>query len=166
MNTKEIKILQARVAAGNVWWTNGSKSRLVKEVKLTSAQNGKQVRRPVAVLAEFDEELALAAVDASVFVVQLPCMVEMHMEPVGFLERFTGALALLCGGRRPEEALVRDWFNPELNSFRLQDWAVANMTVAWGTGIGVLDAATAMADNPEEGIDHETRDEFILTSQP
>lgn len=164
MNTKQIKVLQALVAEGNVWWTDGRTSRHVKEVRLTSAQNGRQVKRPIAVFTAFDEEMALAGVEVSSFVVQQPCLIELHMRPVGFLERFTDALALLCGGRRPSEQLVRDWFNADLDSRHLQDWAVNNMSVAWGTGIGVLDAATAMADNAEEGIDHETREEFLLTT--
>jgi len=75
----------------------------------------------------------------------------------GYVDRFLESLALLCGGKTPPRQLVIDWETDE--GEELQDWAACNAAVPWATGIGTIEAAQAMASTPEEGMDHELRED-------
>lgn len=70
-----------------------------------------------------------------------------------FNDRFTDAMQLLCGGMRPEDRIVQDWFNGELDSAELQNFASTHGP-SWGQGCVLIDAAYLMANTPEEGEDH------------
>ena len=71
-----------------------------------------------------------------------------------YCDRLRDALALLCGGRVPPVQYIKDWFDPKLDSFDLQDWAACNTVLHWAQGIVVIEAAVALADQPEEGREH------------
>lgn len=73
------------------------------------------------------------------------------------VERFYDALTALCGGVSPEIRLCEDWFfeDAERSHRELQEWTMNNTTVGWAMGIGVIDAALTLANNPVEGEDHE-----------
>ena len=75
-------------------------------------------------------------------------------KPTTYAERFTHVVALLCG-QTPPDHMVADWIagNPDGG---LQGFAASNGP-AWCQGIGLLDAAHVMADQPTEGVDHEMR---------
>ena len=66
------------------------------------------------------------------------------------LSRFQDALTLLCG-ERPDESLCREWMQ-DVND-DLQGWVLHHISpiTPWATGIGTIDAAWAMASEPEEG---------------
>lgn len=73
--------------------------------------------------------------------------------PTTYAQRFTEAVALLC--REPPPAdMVAGWIDRASDDHRLQDWA-CERAPAWAQGIGLLDAAHVMADQPTEGVDHE-----------
>ncbi len=72
--------------------------------------------------------------------------------PTTLLQRMSDAVALLCGGKRPSNAMVQGWLDN--TSEELQNFA-ASHGPAWAQGIGLLDAARVMADQPVEGVDHE-----------
>jgi hypothetical protein len=74
-----------------------------------------------------------------------------------YIDRVVEALTLLCGGKAPARELVVAW--EENTSEELQSWAVCNVAAPWGTGIGTIEAAQVMADTPEEGMDHQYRDD-------
>jgi hypothetical protein len=74
-----------------------------------------------------------------------------------FEQRFSGAIALICGAEPPAE-FVDEWLrNIEVNFVaRLQEWVLTqDGTPQWAQGIVVLDAAYLLADSPEEGMQHE-----------
>jgi hypothetical protein len=71
-----------------------------------------------------------------------------------WIDRFTEALMLLCGGVRPPPQAVMDWFSEE-DSFDLQEFAINNTALPTAQGIAILDAARAVADGPVEGEGHE-----------
>lgn len=75
-------------------------------------------------------------------------------DATGYLERFVDALEIMCT-ERPDSGLCEQWLRNAPEGDCLQDWTVDHMRANWGTGIGVLDAASAMAESPEEGMDHE-----------
>ena len=70
------------------------------------------------------------------------------------LSRLQDALTLLCG-ERPSESLCRDWMQDANDD--LQGWAIHHISplTPWATGIGIIDAAYAMASEPEEGEDYD-----------
>lgn len=70
------------------------------------------------------------------------------------LSRFQDALTLLCG-ERPAESLCREWMQ-DVND-DLQGWVLHHISpiTPWATGIGTIDAAWAMASEPEEGEDYD-----------
>jgi hypothetical protein len=70
------------------------------------------------------------------------------------LSRFQDALTLLCG-ERPSQAMCQEWLL-DLND-DLQGWVIDHLSplVPWATGIGTIDAAYAMAEEPEEGEDYD-----------
>jgi hypothetical protein len=74
-----------------------------------------------------------------------------------YLDRLIEALTLLCGGTVPPREMVLAWETDD--SEELQDWAACNTKLPWAMGIGTIEAAQVMADNPEEGMGHELRDE-------
>lgn len=84
-------------------------------------------------------------------------------DPTTVLERFGDAMELLCQGNRPHDALLRGWLSGE--SEDLQGFA-ASHGPAWAQGIGIIDAALTLVDNPTEiqfhdrpGVDHEHREQ-------
>ena len=74
------------------------------------------------------------------------------LKPTTALHRMTEAVTLLCNGRRPPDALVSGWLDGSDDG--LQDFAADNGP-AWSQGIGLLDAARIMAEQPTEGVDHQ-----------
>lgn len=77
-------------------------------------------------------------------------------------ERFTDAVRILCGGAVPPQEFVTEWIsNIEVNGeHRLQGWVLSQPgSIPWAQGIAILDAATVLANGPEEGCGHE-----VLTS--
>lgn len=72
------------------------------------------------------------------------------MTTLNFEQRFIEALSILCGGRRPELQIVKDWFNTNLDSLELQAWAIENGP-EWAQGIAVIDAARLLAGQPPDG---------------
>lgn len=72
-----------------------------------------------------------------------------------YVDRMLEALALLCGGKRPNREMVVSW--EDNSSEALQDWAMCNTSIPWATGIGTIEAAQAMAETPEEGMEHQCR---------
>lgn len=73
--------------------------------------------------------------------------------PSTYAQRFTAAVALICGVT-PPAALVCDWINKEERHDDLQQW-VGSYAPGWVQNIAVLDAAHQMADQPTEGSNHE-----------
>ena len=80
------------------------------------------------------------------------------MQPTTISQRLGDAVQLLCGGKRPSEAMVAGWLShssEELQSF------CAEHGPAWAQGIGLIDAAMVMVDQPtgiltpESDVDHE-----------
>jgi hypothetical protein len=78
--------------------------------------------------------------------------------PTKYNDRFADAIALLCAGNRPPEQMVLDWFDDSKDSFDLQEFCLAHCPLVWTQGIVVIDAATALADEPGEGVGHEPRE--------
>lgn len=79
--------------------------------------------------------------------------------PTSYLHRFRDAITLVCRGKTPPDNMLNGWLAGD--SEELQDFA-ATHAPAWAQGIGAIEAATLMADQPTEGVEHEFRDE----SQP
>lgn len=84
------------------------------------------------------------------------------MKPTTVAQRLGDVLQLLCGGRRPSDAMVAGWLDKtseELQSF------CANHGPAWAQGIGLIDAAMVMVDQPTDILtphsdrDHERTDD-------
>lgn len=87
-------------------------------------------------------------------------------EPTLYLQRFSEAMTLLCNGNQPSEELLQAWLDDE--SEALQDFA-ATYGPSWAQGIGLIDAARLMADQPTEGPEHEhyaEPDTSILWPEP
>lgn len=74
--------------------------------------------------------------------------------PTTWLQRFGDALQLLCGGKRPSNEMMAAW--ADKSSEELQSFA-ASHGPAWAQGLGVIDAAHILADQPTEGVEHEHR---------
>ena len=72
--------------------------------------------------------------------------------PTTLHQRMSDAVALLCAGRRPSDEAVRRWLDG--TGEELQSFAACNGP-SWAQGIGLLDAARVMADQPTEGAEHE-----------
>jgi len=75
-----------------------------------------------------------------------------------FVQRFTDAVAILCGSEPPAN-FVDEWLcNVEVNGVhRLQEWVLnQDATPTWSQGIVVLDAAYLLAESPAEGLQHES----------
>ena len=83
----------------------------------------------------------------------------VHGEVTTYAERFTHAVAVLCGAQPPAD-MVAEWIaNIDVNGeHRLQSWVLCQAaTPSWAQGIVVLDAAHVLANDPEEGVGHEDR---------
>lgn len=81
----------------------------------------------------------------------------VQRKPTTYAERFTHAVAVLCGAQPPAD-MVAEWIeNVEVNGeHRLQGWVLTQAaTPFWAQGIVVLDAAHVLANDPEEGEGHE-----------
>jgi hypothetical protein len=76
-------------------------------------------------------------------------------ENTKYLDRLIEALTLLCGGKVPPREMVHAWESSD--DEELQSWAACNTTLPWAMGIGTIEAAQVLADNPEEGMGHELR---------
>lgn len=74
--------------------------------------------------------------------------------PTTYLRRFGDAMALLCAGHRPADEVLTAWLDTDADDMRLQEFAVEHGP-AWAQGIGIIDAARMMADQPTEGVEHE-----------
>lgn len=73
--------------------------------------------------------------------------------PTTYAQRFAEAVALLCREMPPAD-MVAAWIDRSSGDHSLQDWA-CERAPAWAQGIGLLDAAHVMADQPTEGVNHE-----------
>jgi hypothetical protein len=74
-----------------------------------------------------------------------------------YRNRFAAALSRLCGVRPPDD-LVAGWLagdesHVETGADTLQDWASIHRPFHWATGIGTIDAARALADEPDPMAD-------------
>jgi hypothetical protein len=78
-------------------------------------------------------------------------------QPTTVAQRLADAVQLLCGGKRPPDAMVHGWLDH--SSEELQSFA-ASHGPSWAQGIGLIDAAMVMVDQPTEitTIDHQARD--------
>lgn len=74
--------------------------------------------------------------------------------PTTHLQRFGDAMQLLCNGHRPPDAMLVAWQDKDADDIGLQEFAIAHGP-AWAQGIGVIDAALVLVEQPTEGIDHE-----------
>lgn len=72
--------------------------------------------------------------------------------PTTYLKRFGDAMQLLCQGHRPSDEMLTAWLKEE--NEELQSFAVTHCPM-WAQGIGTIDAARCIADQPTEGVDHE-----------
>lgn len=72
------------------------------------------------------------------------------------IQRFREALTLLCAGHKPDLALCEQWFDKHNDAAHseLQDWASCHGGVDWAMGIGIIEAALTLAENPREGEGH------------
>lgn len=77
------------------------------------------------------------------------------MAPTTVAQRLGDAMQLLCGGKRPPEAMVAAWLDHSSEDLQ---WFASTHGPAWTQGIGLIDAAMAMVDQPTEGVDHEHRE--------
>jgi hypothetical protein len=81
------------------------------------------------------------------------------LTPTTYVHRFTNSVRLLCG-KEPPADMVASWLDKEADDHRLQEFAIEHGP-AWCQGIGLLDAAHVMADQPTEGVDHEPATETL-----
>lgn len=65
-----------------------------------------------------------------------------------YVQRFKAAIEIITN-TEVEEQLVIDWIN-QIND-NLQDWVGTTQSPWWCQNIAIIDAATAMADQPIEG---------------
>ena len=78
-------------------------------------------------------------------------------QPTTVALRLGDAMQLLCGGKRPPDDMVQQWLDNTSES--LQEFAASNGP-AWAQGIGLIDAALVLVDQPTEvtAIDNTDRD--------
>lgn len=82
-----------------------------------------------------------------------------HSRPTSYIERFGDALTLLCGAR-PSDDLIKAWLLDEPDADLMQSFA-SEHGPSWAQGLGILDAARAIADQPTEDEAHETFEDFV-----
>lgn len=80
-----------------------------------------------------------------------------------YLARFGDVLQLLCRGHRPPDDWMVEWLTNTDDS-RLQDF-VAVHGPAWAQGIGLIDAAEVAASQPEEGAEHEMKEDWLAARE-
>lgn len=83
--------------------------------------------------------------------------------PLSFLARFGDALQLLCCGHRPSDELVVAWLT-DSDDHRLQDFAAVHGP-SWAQGLGLIDAAEVAASQPEEGVEHEMKEDWLAARE-
>lgn len=71
-----------------------------------------------------------------------------------WVERFQQSIAIMCGGNTPPLQMCLDWMDKDADSVELQEWAINHAALPWAQGIGILDAASVLADHPMEGFGH------------
>lgn len=76
------------------------------------------------------------------------------MTPTTYMQRLGDAMALLCGGHRPPDEILGAWLNECDDDNRLQEFACEHGP-AWAQGIVLIDAASLLAEQPGEGVEHE-----------
>lgn len=88
-------------------------------------------------------------------------------EPTLFIDRFRASLALLCDNTIPPKRLCRAWLSQDEDesSEQLQAWAANHSKLNWAMGIGIIEAALTLAENPVEGVDHQTKTEYLAETQ-
>lgn len=82
-------------------------------------------------------------------------------QPTTYVDRFTHAIALLCGKIPPQE-IIEAWLQEGSEDSRLQEFVIEHGPV-WSQGIVLIEAAHLMADQPTEGIDHERQDRELAS---
>ena len=80
--------------------------------------------------------------------------VEQWEATTTYLRRIGDAIELLCSGNRASDEIISAWLDTSLDDFRLQEFACEHGP-SWSQGIAVIDAATVLADQPTEGVEHE-----------
>lgn len=83
--------------------------------------------------------------------------------PTTYLDRFIAAMGFVCQKQPPKE-LCEKWLSHD--SEDLQSWAVSNARIYWMTGIGAIEAAQHLADEPEEGRGHEGFTKDFVAPEP
>ena len=166
LTDNEIRLLKAQTKRLScIYWRDADGvAHHVKGVQLkwVEDKNEPELAEPVAVL-DSGKVVALYNVELAEFFTLQPLTLGDGQVPTLYVDRVVEALALLCNGAKPPRELVEGWLLDKSDG--LQDWAVNNTAVCWGTGIGTIEAAIAMADTPEEGIsggsghEHQMRDE-------
>jgi len=166
LTDKEIRLLkeQAKRISCLYWRDADGVAHRVRGVQLkwVEDKNEPELAEPVAVL-DSGKVVALYNVELTEFFTLQPLTLGDGRTPTEYVDRVVDTLALLCHGTKPPREMVEAWFRDE--SEDLQDWAVNHTAACWGTGIGTIEAAVAMADTPEEGIsggngqEHQTREE-------
>ena len=86
-------------------------------------------------------------------------------DPTTFIKRFGDAMQALCNERRPADELMTAWLDNGADDFRLQDFACEH-GLSWAQGIGIIDAAQLLANQPTEGVDHEYRAQPVQPAVP
>jgi hypothetical protein len=114
-------------------------------------------QEPIA--QDVQEKCRIEAVPAKGGLLPAAPVQPLHGEATTYAERFTHAVAVLCGAQPPAD-MVAEWIaNVDVNGeHRLQGWVLSQAaTPSWAQGIVVLDAAHVLANDPEEGAGHKDR---------
>jgi hypothetical protein len=84
----------------------------------------------------------------------------VHANGTTWMERFRGALTIMCGAEPPLK-MCEMWINNEQDehaSDPLQNWVgMQKSTPKWAQCIVTIEAAQVWADSPEEGEDHQPK---------
>jgi hypothetical protein len=168
LTDKEIRLLkeQAKRISCLYWRDADGVAHRVRGVQLkwVEDKNEPELAEPVAVL-DSGKVVALYNVELTEFFTLQPLTLGDGRTPTQYVDRVVDTLGLLCNGTKPPREMVEAWFQDE--SEELQDWAVNHTALCWGTGIGTIEAAIAMAETPEEGIsggngqEHQMREEVF-----
>ena len=75
-------------------------------------------------------------------------------KPTTWEQRFVSVIKLFCQDRTPPDELVKGWVSNTNDD--LQNWVGKNLNrkVEWAQCIEILDAASNLADTPEDGGSH------------
>lgn len=74
--------------------------------------------------------------------------------PTKYLQRLGDAIELLCSGHRPPDEMMERWLDSDADDMHLQSFCAEHGPI-WAQGIGIIDAAQVLANQPTEGVDHE-----------